>query len=75
MDKATTLQHAKAYVGLCIPLVMVGLSWFATGELNSEEMVLAVTGVLVGLGVYTTPNTTPRHQDVVSRDWQPHRRA
>lgn len=48
--------YAKAIVAALVPLVGVLASWYLTGELNSEELAIAIVGVLTAAGVYAQPN-------------------
>lgn len=47
----------KAIAPSVVALVAVILSWTLTGQLNAQELGIAVSGLVTSLAVFYTPNT------------------
>lgn len=52
--------YAKATAAALLTVLVVGIHWAATGELNRVELSQALTGLAATLLVYATPNEGPR---------------
>ena len=51
-----TWTTAKALIGLAMPIVVLLVSGFTTGEFNKPELALGIEGLITFLAVYWTSN-------------------
>lgn len=52
-------SYRKSVVAGAVPLVVAFAMWRLTGNLNTPEFALALTGFLNAVAVYETPNAGP----------------